>query len=161
MTDWRQRAFVRSLLNLIGGLVLGIGLVVSGITDTRRVQGFLDVFGNWDPTLSFVAVGAWLAMLVGWRVALRRHPGRQWLERFAGEKTSCGPALLIGTCLLGVSVGLVGFGAAASLAVLGLGDWRAAVFVVAMLVGVRVAQALAGAPDFIRQRKAKSWNSNR
>lgn len=56
---------------LSGGL-FGAGLVVSGMTDTTKVQGWLDVFGAWDPTLAFVMGGAILPMIAAWAIARRR-----------------------------------------------------------------------------------------
>ena len=63
---------MRILTALIAGGIFGAGLVLSGMTDTRRVQGFLDLFGAWDPTLAFVMGGAVLPMALAWRLAARR-----------------------------------------------------------------------------------------
>jgi hypothetical protein len=52
------------LISLCAGALFGTGLHLSGITDTAKVQGFLDVFGTWDPTLMFVMGGAILPMAV-------------------------------------------------------------------------------------------------
>ena len=71
-----------------GGL-FGAGLLVSGMTDTTKVQGWLDVFGAWDPTLAFVLGGAILPMAVAWNgdrapppcvvgTPFRRGPTRSW-----------------------------------------------------------------------------------
>jgi uncharacterized protein len=57
-----------------------VGLLVSGMTDTTKVQGWLDVFGNWDPTLAFVMGGAILPMAVAW--AYTRGGGRCWGASF-------------------------------------------------------------------------------
>ncbi|HBS98618.1 MAG TPA: hypothetical protein DEB47_01865, partial [Citreicella sp.] len=58
---------------LAGGL-FGAGLFLSGMTDTAKVQGFLDVFGAWDPTLAFVMGGAMIPMALAWLYARgRRH----------------------------------------------------------------------------------------
>jgi hypothetical protein len=60
---------LRNLLAAAAGGLFGLGLMVSGMTDTTRVQGWLDVFGDWDPTLAFVMGGAILPMLIAWQVA--------------------------------------------------------------------------------------------
>ena len=57
---------------LICGGIFGAGLLLSGMTNTLKVQGWLDVFGNWDATLAFVMGGAILPMAVTWRLAARR-----------------------------------------------------------------------------------------
>lgn len=64
----------RNLFALIAGGIFGAGLTVSGMVDTVKVQGWLDVFGDWDATLAAVMGGAILPMAVAWRVAARR-PG--------------------------------------------------------------------------------------
>jgi len=53
----------------VGGL-FGLGLLISGMTDTRKVQGWLDLFGDWDPTLAFVMGGAIIPMAVAWQLRL-------------------------------------------------------------------------------------------
>ena len=66
---------MRNLIALVSGGLFGIGLLISGMTDTNRVQGWLDVFGAWDPALAFVQGGAILPMAIAWRVAqIRQAP---------------------------------------------------------------------------------------
>ncbi len=55
---------MRLLITLIADALFGAGLLLSGMTDTHKVQGWLDIFGAWDPTLAFVMGGAILPMLV-------------------------------------------------------------------------------------------------
>ena len=65
---------MRSLFSFIVGSVFGLGLLVSGMTDTTKVQGWLDVFGDWDPTLAFVMGGAILPMAIAWQLTHGRKP---------------------------------------------------------------------------------------
>ena len=65
---------MRLMIALIAGGLFGLGLHLSGMTDTNRVQGFLDLFGNWDPTLAFVMGGAIVPMAVAWRLTTGRKP---------------------------------------------------------------------------------------
>ncbi len=65
---------MRILVALLAGSLFGSGLFVSGMTDTRKVQGWLDVFGDWDPTLAFVMGGAILPMILAWRLTEGRTP---------------------------------------------------------------------------------------
>lgn len=65
---------MRILLALLSGGMFGIGLYLSGMTDTNKVQGFLDFFGAWDPTLAFVMGGAILPMAVAWAATRGRKP---------------------------------------------------------------------------------------
>ena len=68
---------MRHLVSAISGGLFGLGLLISGMTDTAKVQGWLDLFGQWDPTLAFVLGGAILPMLLAWRVAARRKVSPQ------------------------------------------------------------------------------------
>ena len=61
---------MRLLFAFIAGGLFGAGLFVSGMTDTSKVQGWLDVFGDWDPTLAFVMGGAIIPMAIAWRLVL-------------------------------------------------------------------------------------------
>ena len=56
---------------LLSGGLFGAGLALGGMTDPARVRGFLDLFGNWDPTLAFVMGGAVLVMAIAWRIQPR------------------------------------------------------------------------------------------
>jgi uncharacterized membrane protein YedE/YeeE len=55
---------MRGLFAFVAGDLFGAGLLVSGMTDSRKVQDWLDIFGEWDPTLAFVMGGAMLPMAI-------------------------------------------------------------------------------------------------
>lgn len=127
---------------LSGGL-FGLGLLISGMTDTTRVQGWLDVFGDWDPTLAFVMGGALLPMAVAWRIAARR--GRSTL----GTQIPLSPAgnavdakLVIGSVLFGAGWALAGLCPGPALASLGWGGSDGLLFLIAMLAGMIAAPAV-------------------
>ena len=85
---------MRFLAALVAGSMFGAGLVVAGMTDTRWVQGFLDIFGAWDPTLAFVMGGAILPMMLAWWLAARRAyslSGQTFPAR-AGARSASAPA---------------------------------------------------------------------
>ena len=63
---------MRNLFAFVAGGLFGAGLFVSGMTDTAKVQGWLDIFGDWDPTLAFVMGGAIIPMAIAWRIVARR-----------------------------------------------------------------------------------------
>jgi hypothetical protein len=63
---------LKTIMGYIAGLIFGLGLAVSGMTDPTRVLGFLDIAGSWDPTLIFVLGGAVVTNFIGYRLALRR-----------------------------------------------------------------------------------------
>ena len=63
---------MRLAFSILAGGLFGAGLFLSGMTDTNKVQGWLDIFGAWDPTLAFVMGGAILPMMVAWRLTRGR-----------------------------------------------------------------------------------------
>src|SRR3546814_13025871 len=60
-----------ALTSLVSGTLFGAGLALGGMTDPARVRGFLDIFGDWDPTLAFVMGGAVIVMAIAWRIVPR------------------------------------------------------------------------------------------
>ena len=130
---------MRLVTALLAGGLFGAGLVVSGMTDTRRVQGFLDLFGTWDPTLAFVMGGAILPMALAWRLAARRDcslSGRDFPARPAPGITR---NLVLGSALFGVGWGLVGLCPGPALALAATGGVPVLVFLIAMGAGMLVA----------------------
>ncbi|MDX2484038.1 MAG: hypothetical protein QNK42_10325 [Pseudodonghicola sp.] len=132
---------MRLLLSLLAGALFGGGLFISGMTDTTKVQGWLDVFGNWDPTLAFVMGGAILPMIVAWRLTEGRKP-------LAGGEFPALPRpeldhrLITGSVLFGMGWGLAGLcpgPAVASITYNGLGGL---IFLAAMLGGMGAAPAI-------------------
>lgn len=123
-------------LALASGAVFGAGLAISGMTDTTRVQGWLDVFGTWDPTLAFVMGGAILPMAAAWAVSERMfHPvfGGAFPEK---PKREVGPNLVIGAVLFGFGWALAGLCPGPALASLSWGGVGGLVFLLAMLAGM-------------------------
>lgn len=144
----------RIFLALLSGAVFGVGLAVSGMTDTLKVQGWLDVFGAWDPTLAFVMGGAILPMAVAWRVSYRMfHPvfGGAFPER---PKREVGPNLVIGSVLFGMGWALGGLCPGPAIASLSWGGTGGAVFVMAMLAGMFVAPPIRSRIDRISQKRS-------
>ncbi len=129
---------MRVLLALLSGGLFGAGLYLSGMTDTRKVQGWLDVFGNWDPTLAFVMGGAIVPMFFAWRLTNGRHP-------LAGGDfpTPVDPMidhrLVTGSVLFGMGWGLAGLCPGPAIASLSYGGAGGLVFVAAMLLGMGAA----------------------
>lgn len=132
---------MRVLLAAIAGGLFGAGLHLSGMTDTTKVQGFLDLFGTWDPTLAFVMGGAIGPMAIAWRMV----PGRTPL---VGGDFAPAPdplldrRLIVGSILFGIGWGLIGLCPGPALASLSYGGWTGAVFLIAMLAGMWFAPRL-------------------
>jgi uncharacterized membrane protein YedE/YeeE len=118
------------------GLVFGIGLLISGMTDTGKVLGFLDIFGAWDATLAFVMAGAVAVTGLGFALARRRGAPVLAARNLWPTRKDIDAALVIGATLFGIGWGLVGLcpgPALVNLAGLGL---PVIVFVVAMAAGM-------------------------
>ena len=67
-----SRQALTLVASYVAGLLFSLGLAVSGMTDPARVVGFLDVAGNWDPTLMFVLGGAVITTFIGYRFVLKQ-----------------------------------------------------------------------------------------
>ncbi|MEL7114360.1 MAG: DUF6691 family protein [Pseudomonadota bacterium] len=132
---------MRVLLAFAAGGLFGAGLFVSGMTDTTKVIGWLDIFGDWDPTLAFVLGGAILPMFFAWRYAEGRSP------RFGGAfprppEPVLDRNLIAGSALFGLGWGLSGLCPGPAMASLSYGGWNGMVFLVAMAAGMFVAPPL-------------------
>lgn len=126
----------------VAGGLFGAGLFISGMTDTTKVQGWLDVFGNWDPTLAFVMGGAMIPMAIAWRIKSRR------ITAFSGAALPPPPTkqidrpLVIGSVLFGMGWGLAGLCPGPSIAALSYGGWPLYIFLAAMAAGMVLAPNL-------------------
>ena len=126
---------MRWFFALLAGALFGGGLFVSGMTDTAKVQGWLDVFGDWDPTLAFVLAGAILPMTLAWAFARGRRPllGGTFPARPAPK---IGADLILGSVMFGVGWGLVGLCPGPAMASLGYGGAGHWLFLAAMIAGM-------------------------
>ncbi|MDR7034100.1 YeeE/YedE family protein [Mesorhizobium sp. BE184] len=132
------------LVNLLVGLLFGIGLVVSGMSNPAKVLNFLDPFGPWDPSLAFVMGGAVVVAFVGYRLVLKRKrplmdsvfhlPTRKDLDR----------RLFAGAAIFGIGWGLGGLCPGPALTALGLTAPGVLTFLPAMFVGLMLARSATG-----------------
>lgn len=133
---------MRLLVSLFCGALFGAGLTVSGMTDTARVQGWLDIAGAWDPTLAFVLGGAILPMALAWMVARRRDRAVLGTAFPATPPARLDARLITGSAFFGFGWALVGLCPGPAMAVLGHGGTPALIFFAAMVVGMWGARAL-------------------
>ncbi len=126
----------RILVPALSGTIFGAGLALGGMTDPARVRGFLDLLGDWDPTLAFVMGGAVLVMVAAWRIQPRlARP--LFADGFALPGTSdLTPRLIGGSALFGVGWGIAGLCPGPGIAALVIEPVSAAIFVAAMLAGM-------------------------
>ena len=127
---------MRLLVALFSGVLFGLGLVISGMVNPAKVLGFLDVAGDWDPTLAFVMGGALLVAVPAFRVILKR-PRLVLAEEFdLPAKKDLDARLLAGSALFGVGWGLAGFCPGPAVTALASGLTPVFVFVAAMVAGM-------------------------
>lgn len=118
------------------GLVFGLGLIVSGMSDPGKVIGFLDLAGRWDPSLAFVMCGAILVGFFAFRLAGRRARSFLGGAMHLPTRRDIDSRLVGGSLVFGIGWGLAGFCPGPALVSLGAGYEKAGVFVAAMLVGM-------------------------
>ena len=131
-----------TLFALLAGAVFGIGLIVSGMADPAKVLGFLDLAGNWDPSLAFVMGGAILVGVFAFNFARNRTASLLGLQMRLPAATQVDRRLVGGGLLFGIGWGIAGFCPGPALVALGMGEQKAMVFVAAMLAGMALFELL-------------------
>lgn len=133
---------MRNIVNLLAGLIFGLGLLISGMANPAKVQNFLDLAGAFDPSLIFVMAGAVMVTFAGYRLVLRR-PRPVLAERFYLPTAKDIDARLVGgAALFGIGWGLSGFCPGPAIVSLPLLATGTLVFLPAMLAGIAVARLL-------------------
>lgn len=131
-----------TLAALCSGLVFGLGLTISQMINPAKVLGFLDITGNWDPSLLLVMGGALITTLVGYRVVLRA-PKPRFADRFRlPTPKDIDGRLVGGAALFGVGWGLVGLCPGPALAGLTIGGPQSWIFVAAMIAGIGLSKLI-------------------
>jgi len=140
---------VKALLTALAcGLVFGVGLCLSGMTDPANILAFLDVAGKWSPNLAGVMFGA-IAVHASWLAWTARRSGAPLNPSVPpGNRTSVDGALVGGAAVFGVGWGIAGYCPGPAIVALGSGARGALVFVIAMAVGMMLN---AGAQSALRR----------
>jgi len=131
------------LAAFVCGLVFSAGLVISGMTETQKIKGFLDVFGDWDPSLVVVMAVAIVVTFLGYIMARRRTAPVFAARALWPTRKDIDTPLVAGAMMFGVGWGLIGFCPGPAIVDLSTGAAPVILFVVAMAVGM-VAQNLLG-----------------
>ena len=134
------------ILALLVGLVFGIGLIVSGMTDPSKVIGFLDLAGRWDPSLGFVMGGAILVGLVAFQFAAGRDRSLLGDAMRLPTATHIDRRLVLGGLAFGAGWGLAGYCPGPALASLASGASKPLIFAAAMAVGMVIFELLERLP---------------
>ncbi len=129
---------MRLLIPFLSGLLFGIGLLYSGMANPAVVQGFLDPFGAWNPSLLWVMIGALGVSFIGVMIARRRQKTLLGQPLHFPTNSKINKDLVLGGLIFGVGWGLVGICPGPAMVLLGRGLWEGVVFVIAMLVGMKL-----------------------
>jgi uncharacterized protein len=148
------------IINLIAGLIFGVGLIVSGMANPAKVLNFLDLTGTWDPSLAFVMGGAVLVTLVGYRLTFLRATPLFDVQFHLPSARTIDRRLVIGSALFGIGWGLGGLCPGPALTALLLMAPGALAFVPAMIVGIAVARWWQSGADKVGDTKTTLNTSN-
>ena len=142
---------MRLLFAVISGGLFGAGLLVSGMVDTARVQGWLDIFGAWDPTLAFVMGGAIIPMAIAWRIAARRSTAVLGGAMPPPSVPEFDRGLILGSVMFGAGWGLVGLCPGPALASALFNGTGGLVFLAAMIGAMVATPALSRALPSLKE----------
>lgn len=127
---------MQRVIEFMLGLTFGLGLLISGMTDPGKVQGFLDLAGAWDPSLAFVMGGGVMVGLLGFGLAKKKTISFSGTPFHWPETAHIDRPLVLGSLMFGIGWGLAGFCPGPALVAMAAGNDKALVFVLAMLGGM-------------------------
>ena len=139
---------------LLAGLLFGVGLILSGMSDPSKVLGFLDLAGKWDPSLAFVMGGAILVGAVAFCLGARRTTSLLGEPMRVPTLRTIDRRLVLGSLTFGVGWGLAGFCPGPALASVLSGSIKPMIFVAAMIAGMALFQLLEKFSFPVRKRAA-------
>ena len=116
---------MKKILYFISGSIFGVGLIVSGMSNPQKVLSFLDIFGNWDPSLMFVMVGA-ISITAIYFIVTKNKSIKQNTDK----------KLILGSSIFGIGWGLVGICPGPAIVVLGSANIKGVIFFIALLIGM-------------------------
>jgi uncharacterized membrane protein YedE/YeeE len=137
-----SRLFTMTLLYRLSeftvGVLFGLGLILSGMTDPRKVLGFLDLAGDWDPSLALVMGGAIAVGVLAFALAKRRGCSLLGSSLHLPGNTRLDRRLVLGSLTFGIGWGMAGLCPGPALVSMAAGQGKALLFVLAMLAGMRL-----------------------
>jgi uncharacterized membrane protein YedE/YeeE len=128
----KRRAFAAFAV----GFIFALGLGIAGMTQPQRVVAFLDLFGDWNPSLAFVMIGAIAVHSIAYRIAKNRTSPLFDVKWHIPTKKELTPSLMVGAFVFGVGWGLAGYCPGPALTSLASFDLRPWIFVVSMIMGM-------------------------
>lgn len=127
---------MKNVISVIAGIFFGFGLALAQMTNPAKVLGFLDVTGQWDPTLALVLGGAVVTTLVSFRFILRRSQPVFDVNFKLPMRRDVDSQLVVGAAIFGVGWGLSGLCPGPGVAAIAQGAWQPLVFVVGLATGI-------------------------
>jgi uncharacterized membrane protein YedE/YeeE len=124
------------LVAFAGGIVFGLGLCISKMVDPNKIMGFLDVTGNWDPSLLLVMFSALVIVSIGYRLALKREKPVLDKKFYLPTNNQLDIKLILGAILFGVGWGLIGYCPGPIVTSLGFLSVDIVLVFISMLVGM-------------------------
>jgi len=135
---------MKNILAFIFGGLFSVGLMLSGMSNPAKVIGFLDLFGQWDPSLAFVMIGAIAVAFIPFQKAIRK-PVTIFNETIElPTNTQLDKKLLSGAFIFGIGWGIAGICPAPAFTLIGLGYYQAIYFIIAMLLGIVLHRKILG-----------------
>ena len=126
---------MNKLVSLVAGIIFGIGLVISEMINPENVLGFLNLFGNWDPSLAFVMIGALVVSSPLFHL-IKKKEKPIFAENFNySNNKNINNRLIIGSVLFGAGWGLVGLCPGPAISSIALLNIHSIIFIVAMFFG--------------------------
>lgn len=133
--------FIRIVIGMISGALFGAGMIVSNMVDPSKVIGFLDITGNWDPSLAFVIGGALAVFIPIYHLVIKKRSHAISGDKFSWpSNTKVDGTLVFGAIVFGTGWGLAGFCPGPALTSVGGGTNLILAFILSMIVGMVHAQ---------------------
>jgi uncharacterized membrane protein YedE/YeeE len=135
---------MKMMTPLAAGIIFGLGLLLSGMTNPAKVRGFLDIFGDWQPALAAVMVAAIVIFALAYHFSNKMK--QPWFHGnfHRPSLTQLDARLLIGAALFGIGWGLVGLCPGPALLNIMTGKEDVLIFILALLAGNRIAHFSVG-----------------
>lgn len=136
---------MKYLSSFLIGAIFGVGIVISGMGNPAKVQNFFDIFGTWDPSLSFVMAGALLVFAPGYFLLVRPRTAPVLEAEFRlPQRRAIDARLVGGAAVFGIGWGVVGFCPGGAIPMAGTLDGRVFLFIAAMVAGMLIARFASG-----------------
>lgn len=133
-----KKMIFQLLMAGLAGLLFGLGLILSGMTNPAKIIGFLDITGVWDPTLAFVMGAALSVAIPAFALAGKKEKSLLGMPMLIPTNRQLDKRLILGSLVFGAGWGLAGYCPGPAIASLFRGQIGPVIFVVAMLVGMQL-----------------------